>query len=203
MWMKPNAFHRAVVAALRCCTDLPVRRPGQGLLKSPGRSIYGGIWATAFVTGQGNRRQVAVRAAVNAACLTPALSGEFMGVAQPPVTRRGRPGRSGLIHGAVGPLSSRTTSRQPIVTIERTVSVHPLSRSSHRRPATIDAPRKPPARARYLVGNSGERRETRPQLRPGRRPLHPEARSNSRRGRELSVNSVRGRVPECAGSLIR
>jgi hypothetical protein len=98
--------------------------------------------------------------------LTSALSGEFMGVAQPPVTRRGRPGRSGLIHGAVGLLSSRTTSRQPIVTIERTVSVHPLSRSSHRRPATIDAPRKPPARARYLVGNSGERRETRPQLRP-------------------------------------
>jgi hypothetical protein len=73
--------------------------------------------------------------------LTSALSGEFMGVAQPPVTRRGRPGRSGLIHGAVGPLSSRTTSRQPVVTIERTVSVHPLSRSSHRRPATFDAPR--------------------------------------------------------------
>ena len=56
---------------------------------------------------------------------------------------------------------------------------------------------RPPGR--YLVGNSGERRETRPQLRPGRRPLHPEARSVSRRGRELSVNSVRGCVPECMG----
>ena len=42
--------------------------------------------------------------------LTSALSGEFMGVAQPPVTRRGRPGRSGLIHSAVGLLSSRTTA---------------------------------------------------------------------------------------------
>ena len=42
--------------------------------------------------------------------LTSALSGEVMGVAQPPPTRRGRPGRSGLIHGAVGPLSSRTTA---------------------------------------------------------------------------------------------
>ena len=34
---------------------------GQGLLESPGRSIYGGIWATASVTGQGHRRRVAVR----------------------------------------------------------------------------------------------------------------------------------------------
>jgi hypothetical protein len=57
-----------------------------------------------------------------------------MGVAQSPPTRRGRPRRSGLFHGAVGPLSSRTTSRQPVVTIELTVSVHPLSRSSDARP---------------------------------------------------------------------
>ena len=42
--------------------------------------------------------------------LTSALSGEIFGVAYPRPTRRGRPGRSGLIHGAVGPLSSRTTS---------------------------------------------------------------------------------------------
>ena len=50
--------------------------------------------------------------------LTSALSGEVFGVARPPLIRRGRPGRSGLIHGSVGPLSSRTTSRQPVVTIE-------------------------------------------------------------------------------------
>jgi hypothetical protein len=56
-----------------------------------------------------------------------------VGVAQPPPTRRGRPVRSGLIHGVVGPLSSRTTSRQPVVTIELAVSVHPLSRSSDAR----------------------------------------------------------------------
>ena len=31
------------------------------------------------------------------------------------------------------------------------------------------------------------------------RPLRPEARSVSRRGRELGVNSVRGGVPECTG----
>jgi hypothetical protein len=65
--------------------------------------------------------------------LTSALSGEVVGVAQPPPTRRGRPVRSGLIHGVVGPLSSRTTSRQPVVTIELAVSVHPLSRSSDAR----------------------------------------------------------------------
>jgi hypothetical protein len=57
--------------------------------------------------------------------LTSALSGEVMGVARPPPARRGRPGRSGLIHGAVGPVLSRTTSRQPVVTIELTVSIHP------------------------------------------------------------------------------
>jgi hypothetical protein len=44
-----------------------IRRPGQGLLESPGPSIYGAIWATACVTGHEHRRQVAVRAAVNAA----------------------------------------------------------------------------------------------------------------------------------------
>src|SRR5215213_7990607 len=44
-----------------------IRRPRQGLLGGPGWSIYGGIWATASVTGQGLRRHVAVTAAVNAA----------------------------------------------------------------------------------------------------------------------------------------
>ena len=42
---------------------------------TPGRSIYGGTWPNASVTGQEHRRRVAVRAAVNARLLTPALSG--------------------------------------------------------------------------------------------------------------------------------
>src|SRR3954470_20080305 len=49
--------------------------------------------------------------------VTAALSGEVIGT-QPAPTRRRRPGKSGLMHGAVGPLSSRTTSRQPVLTIE-------------------------------------------------------------------------------------
>jgi hypothetical protein len=60
--------------------------------------------------------------------------GRLCGSHNRPPTRRGRPWRSGLVHGAVGPLSSRTTSRQPVVKIELTVSVHPLSRSSDARP---------------------------------------------------------------------
>src|SRR5215207_41511 len=43
-----------------------IRRPGQALVERPGRSIYGGIRATASITAQGHRRHVAVRAAVNA-----------------------------------------------------------------------------------------------------------------------------------------
>jgi hypothetical protein len=100
-----------------------------------------------------------------------------MGIAQPPGTRRGHPGRSGLIHGAVGPLSSRTTGRQPVVTIERTGSVHPLSRSSHRRPATFDAPRCA-ARQGEMPGREGQTVETmKPALltwqdHSGRAPCH-------------------------------
>ena len=88
---------------------------------------------------------------------TSALSGEVMGVAQPPPTRRRRPGRSGLIHGAVGPLSSRTTSRQPVVTIELAVSVHPLSRSSDARQPGA-SPR--PSRSPLLWANGCERSST-------------------------------------------
>ena len=83
----------------------------------PWWSIYAGDWPDRSATYRKSTDRVAVTAAVR-----PLPSGEVMGVAQAPPTRRGRPGRSGLIHGAVGPMSSRTTSRQPVVTIEVAVT---------------------------------------------------------------------------------
>lgn len=35
IWMKPNVLDGAIVAVLRCCTDLLIRRSGPGLSHSP------------------------------------------------------------------------------------------------------------------------------------------------------------------------
>jgi hypothetical protein len=50
--MKPNVLDSAVVAVLRCCTDLLVRRSAPTLREGAWESVYGVIRTASFIAGR-------------------------------------------------------------------------------------------------------------------------------------------------------